>query len=72
MLPQAGILLRSFAIKDSIFSAMLQGRVAPVINLQVMKSNHRSFRLPGFDYASAGWYFVRIICHKRKHLLAVL
>ena len=33
-----------------------------------MKPNRRSIRLPGYDYASAGWYFVTIICHKREHL----
>ncbi len=33
-----------------------------------MKPNRRSVRLPGYDYASAGWYFVTIICHKRQHL----
>jgi REP element-mobilizing transposase RayT len=33
-----------------------------------VKPNRRSIRLPGYDYASAGWYFVTIICHNRKHL----
>ena len=33
-----------------------------------MKPKRRSIRLPGYDYASAGWYFVTIICHKRQHL----
>jgi putative transposase len=33
-----------------------------------MKPNRRSIRLSGYDYASAGWYFVTIICHKRQHL----
>jgi hypothetical protein len=33
-----------------------------------MKPNRRSIRLPGYDYASAGWYFVTLICHKRKPL----
>ena len=33
-----------------------------------MNSNRRSIRLPGYDYASAGWYFVTIISHKRKPL----
>ena len=33
-----------------------------------MNSNRRSIRLPGYDYASAGWYFVTICCHKRQNL----
>jgi REP element-mobilizing transposase RayT len=33
-----------------------------------VKPNRRSIRLPGYDYASAGWYFVTLICHKRKPL----
>jgi len=33
-----------------------------------MKPNRRSIRLPGYDYASAGWYFVTICCHKRQNL----
>ena len=33
-----------------------------------MKPNRRSIRLTGYDYASAGWYFVTIISHKRKPL----
>ena len=33
-----------------------------------MNPKRRSIRLPGYDYASAGWYFVTIISHKRKHL----
>jgi REP element-mobilizing transposase RayT len=33
-----------------------------------MNPNRRSIRLPGYDYASAGWYFVTIICHKRQRL----
>jgi REP element-mobilizing transposase RayT len=33
-----------------------------------MKPKRRSIRLPGYDYASAGWYFVTILCHKRQHL----
>ena len=33
-----------------------------------MKPKRRSIRLPGYDYASAGWYFVTICCHKRQHL----
>jgi REP element-mobilizing transposase RayT len=33
-----------------------------------MKPKRRSIRLPGYDYASAGWYFVTIVCHKRQNL----
>lgn len=33
-----------------------------------MKPKRRSIRLPGYDYASAGWYFDTILCHKRQHL----
>ena len=33
-----------------------------------MKPNRRSIRLPGYDYASAGWYFVTMCCHGRQHL----
>jgi hypothetical protein len=33
-----------------------------------MKSNRRSIRLPRYDYASAGWYFVTMCCHGRQHL----
>ena len=33
-----------------------------------MKSNRRSIRLPGYDYASAGWYFVTMCCKDRAHL----
>ena len=36
--------------------------------LASMNPNRRSIRLPGYDYASAGWYFVTIICHKRQRL----
>ena len=30
------------------------------------KPNRRSIRLPGYDYARAGWYFVTICCHQRR------
>jgi REP element-mobilizing transposase RayT len=33
-----------------------------------MKPNRRSIRLPGYDYASAGWYFVTICCKENRHL----
>ena len=33
-----------------------------------MKPNRRSIRLPGYDYASAGWYFVTMCCKNRVHL----
>ena len=33
-----------------------------------MKPNRRSIRLSGYDYASAGWYFVTMCCHERQHL----
>ena len=33
-----------------------------------MKPDRRSIRLPGYDYASAGWYFVTICCKDRAHL----
>jgi putative transposase len=34
-----------------------------------MKMGRRlSIRLPGYDYASAGWYFVTICCKDRAHL----
>jgi len=33
-----------------------------------MKPNRRSIRLPGYDYASAGWYFVTMCCDERQHL----
>ena len=33
-----------------------------------MKHRRRSIRLPGYDYASAGWYFVTICCKDRAHL----
>jgi REP element-mobilizing transposase RayT len=33
-----------------------------------MKPNRRSIRLPGYDYARAGWYFLTICCHNRAHL----
>ena len=33
-----------------------------------MKPDRRSIRLPGYDYASAGWYFVSICCKDRAHL----
>jgi REP element-mobilizing transposase RayT len=36
--------------------------------LASMNPKRRSIRLPGYDYASAGWYFVTIICHKRQPL----
>ena len=36
--------------------------------LASMNPKRRSIRLPGYDYASAGWYFVTIICHKRQRL----
>ena len=36
--------------------------------LASMNPKRRSIRLPGYDYASAGWYFVTILCHKRQHL----
>ncbi len=36
--------------------------------LAVVKPNRRSIRLPGYDYASAGWYFVTICCKENRHL----
>ena len=36
--------------------------------LAVVKPNRRSIRLHGYDYASAGWYFVTICCKNRTHL----
>jgi putative transposase len=33
-----------------------------------MKPNRRSIRLPGYDYARAGWYFLTICCHNKAHL----
>jgi putative transposase len=33
-----------------------------------MKPDRRSIRLPGYDYASAGWYFVTICCKDRAQL----
>ena len=33
-----------------------------------VKPNRRSIRLPGYNYASAGWYFVTICCKDRMHL----
>ena len=35
-----------------------------------MKPNRQSIRLPGYDYASAGWYFVTICCKDRRHLFS--
>lgn len=31
-------------------------------------THHRSRRLPGYDYAAPGWYFVTICTHERRHL----
>ena len=39
-----------------------------MVYLQLMKPNRHSIRLPGYDYTSAGWYFVTICCHKRQNL----
>ena len=33
-----------------------------------MKCRRRSIRLPGYDYASAGWYFVTICSKDHAHL----
>jgi putative transposase len=33
-----------------------------------MRPKRRSIRLPGYDYASAGWYFMTICCKDRTHL----
>jgi REP element-mobilizing transposase RayT len=33
-----------------------------------MKHRRRSIRIPGYDYASAGWYFVTVCCKDRAHL----
>ena len=33
-----------------------------------IKPNRRSIRLPGYDYAPAGWYFVTVCCKDRAHL----
>jgi putative transposase len=34
----------------------------------MLKPNRKSIRLPGYDYARAGWYFVTICCHNRQHI----
>jgi hypothetical protein len=49
-------------------SVTRNGQIILCPYLAVMKPNRRSIRLPGYDYASAGWYFVTIICQKRQHL----
>jgi REP element-mobilizing transposase RayT len=36
--------------------------------LASMNPKRRSIRLPGYDYASAGWYFVTILCRRRQAL----
>ena len=49
-------------------SVTRNGQIILCPYLAVMKPNRQSIRLPGYDYASAGWYFVTICCKDRTHL----